>query len=163
LDEYIYDKQPPEVKSAAELEKEAIEAQAVVQQPPSVNSGGAETPFFDIPALNVKQGLAFFEGDRETYLSALRSFIKTVPEMLDKLRDITEQNLPEYAINVHGLKSIGGWICADGIRARAASLEALSKAGDLFGVTTLNEALINETADFINELRGQLEAIDAGK
>jgi hypothetical protein len=76
--------------------------------------------------------------------------------MLDKLRSVTEENLNEYAINVHSLKSISGWICADDIRARAANLELLAKAGDLIGVTTLNTELIKETEDLISSLNTQL-------
>jgi signal transduction histidine kinase/CheY-like chemotaxis protein len=158
LNEYIYDKQPPEVleAAAARAKKEEIEAQAKTQQVPPV-SPGSDTPSFDIPGLNVGQGLAVFEGDVETYVSALRSFTKNVPEILDKLRAVTEENIADYAINVHGLKSIGGWICADGIRARAASLEALAKAGDLFGVTTLNKYLMDETETFMSDLRVQID------
>jgi HPt (histidine-containing phosphotransfer) domain-containing protein len=109
-----------------------------------------------MPGLNVGRGLAFFEGDMETYAAALQSFIKNVPDIINKLRPVTEETLPEYAINVHGLKSIGGWICADGIQARAASLEALAKAGNFVGVTTLNGALLTETENFINDLSEQI-------
>jgi HPt (histidine-containing phosphotransfer) domain-containing protein len=168
LKKYIYDKQPPEVIAAAEAEaeKKKTEAQttaaAMTRQPPSVNPDSsdlqsADTLPFDLPGLNVGRGLALFEGDTETYVSALHSFTKNVPEVLDKLRVVTEENISEYAINVHGLKSISGWICADGIQARAASLEALAKAGNFAGVTTLNKALMDETEAFMSDLRIQLE------
>jgi hypothetical protein len=76
---------------------------------------------------------------------------------LDKLRVVTEKTLPEYAIDVHGLQSISGWICADGIQVRAANLEALAKMDNFAGVTTLNKTLLTETENFINNLRDQLE------
>jgi HPt (histidine-containing phosphotransfer) domain-containing protein len=167
LNEYVYDKQPPDVIAAAaaevEAKKEKSEAQAAAtaaetEQAPSVSPDSPE-PLLDMPGLNVGRGLVFFEGDRETYVGALQSFTKNVPEVLDKLRVVTEENLPDYAINVHGLKSMCGWICADGIQARAANLEALSKAGYLVGVTMLNGALLNETETFMNELRNQLEEV----
>jgi CheY-like chemotaxis protein len=163
LNEYIYGKQPPEALAAAEaaaraaVEKEQAEAQAMSAV--GDGPGSQQALPFDVPGLNTGRGLAIFDGDPDTYLSALRSFTKNVPEMLDKLRIVTEENLPEYAITVHALKSISGWIFADGIQAKAADLEALAKEGDFAGVTTLNGALLGETENFINELRGQLEEV----
>jgi CheY-like chemotaxis protein len=162
LNKYIYGKQPPEVLAAAAAEKEKIEAQNN-EQSKGTRTEGAELADdrealpFDVPGLNAGRGLALFDGELDTYLSALRSYAKNVPEMLDKLRIVAEKTLQEYAITVHGLKSISGWISADGIQAMAASLEALAKAGDFIGVTTLNEALLNETESFIGELGEQLE------
>jgi signal transduction histidine kinase/CheY-like chemotaxis protein/HPt (histidine-containing phosphotransfer) domain-containing protein len=171
LNKYIHDKQTPEVLAAANREKEELESQAeagsAASQSPSVNldgsdpqSGGfqpAEPLSLDVPGMNAGRGLALFDGELDTYLSALRSYTQNVPEMLDKLRIVTEENLPEYAITVHALKSISGWISADSIRAGAANLEALAKAGDLLGVTTLNKDLMDELETFISDLRVQLE------
>jgi CheY-like chemotaxis protein len=158
LIEYIYDKQTPEVKAAAVAEKKKLEAQAAaIAETRQSPLSSADTLPFDIPVLNVRRGLAIFEGDRETYVAALRSFTKNVPEMLDKLRNVTEVNISEYATNVHGLKSISGWICADGIQVRAASLEILAKAGNFVGVTALNPYLIEEVETFLSNLNIQLE------
>ena len=112
----------------------------------------------NIPGLDFKRGLDVFEGDMDDYMSALHSFIKNVPDIIDKLRCVTEENLPEYAINVHGLKSISAWICAEGIREGAAELEALAKAGDLSAVTAKNDKFLNNTNAFLNELKTALEA-----
>jgi HPt (histidine-containing phosphotransfer) domain-containing protein len=157
LNKYIYSKQPPDVLAAAE---------AAAQQSLSVNMGNADFQSGDfqpgdslphISGLNAERGLALFDGEMDTYLSALRSYIKNVPDMINKLRVVVEGELPEYVITVHGLKSISGWISADGIQAIAANLEALAKAGDFLGVTTLNETLLSETEAFISELSGKLE------
>jgi signal transduction histidine kinase/CheY-like chemotaxis protein len=154
LNRYIYDKQPPEVKAAAQAEKEEFESQTETDS--DARQAGGREVLPDITGLNTGHGLALFDDDVETYLSALHSYVKNVPEMLDKLRNVTEETMPDYAINVHGLKSISGWISADGIQAKAASLEALAKTGDFVGVATLNSALLNEAENFISELRGQL-------
>ncbi|MDR0302147.1 MAG: transporter substrate-binding domain-containing protein, partial [Treponema sp.] len=122
LNKYIYGKQPPQVIEAAQAEKEKIEAQAQAQRPLFVSLSGQEPVPIDISALNAGHGLALFDDDVETYLSALRSYVKNVPETLDKLRGVTEETLPQYAINVHALKSISGWISADSIRTMAANL-----------------------------------------
>jgi CheY-like chemotaxis protein/HPt (histidine-containing phosphotransfer) domain-containing protein len=177
LDKYIYDKHPDEVAAAAQAEKEETDGQVNARQSAnaehslSVSPGDADTqsadrmskdrmssdtPPFDIPGLNVGRGLAVFDDEQDTYTAALRSFTTNVPEIIDKLRAVTEENLPEYAINVHALKSVSGWICADGIQARAAGLEALAKAGNFVGVTTLNKSLIDETETFMSNLCAQL-------
>jgi signal transduction histidine kinase/CheY-like chemotaxis protein len=113
--------------------------------------------FFNLPGLNIEQGLNVFDGEMEDYVSALQSFIKNAPEVLEKLRNINEENLPEYAINIHGLKSISGWICAENIRANAATLEALAKAGDLSGVIAQNNKFLKDTETFVKDLGTLLE------
>jgi HPt (histidine-containing phosphotransfer) domain-containing protein len=110
----------------------------------------------NIPGLNVEQGLEVFGGDTEDYMAAVSSFVKNTPEIIDKLRGVTAENLPDYAITVHGLKSISGWICAESIRELAAELEALAKAGDVSGVMARNDAFLNDTGAFIQELRALL-------
>jgi hypothetical protein len=112
---------------------------------------------FNMPGLNVEQGLDVFDGEMEDYISALNSFIKNVPEVIEKLRNVTNENLPEYAINIHGLKSISGWICAENIRANAAVLEALAKAGDLSGVMVQNHKFLKDTEAFVKDLATLLE------
>ncbi|MDR0302149.1 MAG: response regulator [Treponema sp.] len=159
LNEYIFDKQTPEVKEATQAKKEEFEAQFGAGR----QQANDREALYDIAGLNTARGLAFFDDDIETYLSALRSYANNVPETLDKLRVVTEETLPEYAISVHGLKSISGWISAGDIRMRAENLETLAKAGDFAGVTTLNGVLLNETENFINDLREQLDEIDSGR
>ncbi|MDR0313464.1 MAG: hypothetical protein LBI14_07685 [Treponema sp.] len=111
----------------------------------------------NIPGLNIEQGLDFFDGEEEDYLSALNSFIKNTPEIIDKLRNVTKENLPDYAINVHGLKSISGWICAESIRAGAEELEHLARAGDFSSVTARNAKFLDGTDAFIKDLKAALE------
>ncbi|MDR0312247.1 MAG: hypothetical protein LBI14_01475 [Treponema sp.] len=111
----------------------------------------------NLPGLDIEQGLDVFDGDMEDYVSALTSFIKNTPDIIDKLRVVTEGNLSDYAINIHGLKSISGWICAESIRAGAEELERLAKAGDLSGVTARNDGFLNGVAAFIKDLKAALE------
>jgi hypothetical protein len=94
-------------------------------------------------------------------MSALRSFITNAQEITDKLLLVSQENLPDYAVNIHGLKSISSWICAEDIRARAANLETLAKAGDLSGVITLNDGFLKDTKTFIACLQAQLEKLDS--
>ena len=111
----------------------------------------------NITGLDFEKGLDVFEGEIDDYVSALYSYIKNTPEVIEKLRSVTEENLPEYTVNVHGLKSISAWICAESIREGAAELEALAKAGDFSAVVAKNETFLNETIVFLNELKTTLE------
>jgi hypothetical protein len=111
----------------------------------------------NLPGLNAEQGLDVFDGEMEDYISALNSFVKNAPEVMDKLRNVTKENLPEYAISIHGLKSISGWICAETVRANAADLEALAKAGDFSAVTAQNDKFLNDTEAFVKNLGALLE------
>jgi HPt (histidine-containing phosphotransfer) domain-containing protein len=107
---------------------------------------------FSLPGLDIERGLDFYDGDTEDYLSAMYSFIKNVPEIADKLRVVTQENLAEYAINVHSLKSISSWICAESIRSEAAELEALAKAGNYSDVSTRNGKFVKDVNNFVKDL-----------
>ncbi|MCL1927785.1 MAG: hypothetical protein FWG07_03200 [Treponema sp.] len=111
----------------------------------------------NIPGLDFERGLEVFEGDMDDYMSALHSFIKNAPDIIDKLRGVTEGDLPEYAINIHGLKSISAWICMESIRKGAAELEALAKAGDLPAVTAQNDRFLNDVDAFLKNLEALLK------
>ncbi|MCL1823219.1 MAG: ATP-binding protein [Oscillospiraceae bacterium] len=105
-----------------------------------------------ISGLNAAQGLNVFEDDEDDYISALRSFIKSASGIIEKLKDVKKDNLSEYVINVHGLKSVSAWICAEEIREKALELELLAKEGDLSGVLERNGAFLNKVVEFISEL-----------
>jgi CheY-like chemotaxis protein len=162
LNKHIRDKQPSEVIEAAHG---AAHKAAHGDNPPlftglekQIMEGGLP---FTLPGLDMERGIALFDGDTATYMSALRSFILNAPDILDKLQIVTEENLPDYAVNIHGLKSISAWIHAEDIRAAAENLEALAKTGDLSGVAELNEEFLKNTRVFINGLQARMDAADA--
>jgi CheY-like chemotaxis protein len=112
---------------------------------------------FALAGLDGQRGLEAFGGEADDYTAALASFLKNAPEIIAKLREVTAESLPEYAINVHGLKSMSAWICAESLRAGAEGLENLAKAGDFSGISARSAALLEEAEAFIKELRAFLE------
>jgi hypothetical protein len=112
---------------------------------------------FRIPGLDVDKGMETFDGDMEDYMTALSSFIKNTPDSINKLRGVTEGTLPDYAVNVHGVKSISAWICAEGIRSVAAELEAMAKAGDISGVLAKNDKFLSDVETFLKALQVVVE------
>ena len=116
----------------------------------------------DIPGLDVEKGLDVFDGEMDDYMAALQSYAKNAPVIIDKLRGfikdgVAAEKLPGYAIDIHGLKSISAWICAENIREGALELELLAKAGDISAVTARNETFLNNAEKFINDLKPLLE------
>jgi HPt (histidine-containing phosphotransfer) domain-containing protein len=111
----------------------------------------------NIPGLNFEQGLDVFDGEEDDYLSALNSFAASIPGLITKLRDVTEENLQDYAINIHGLKSTSGWICAEEIQKEALELEMLAKAGNLSEVLSRNSIFLDTVQTFIKNLGAELQ------
>jgi HPt (histidine-containing phosphotransfer) domain-containing protein len=113
----------------------------------------------NIPGLNFEEGLSVFEGEMDDYVSALNSFINNIPKILTKLRGVTKENLPDYAINIHGVKSTSGWICAEKIQKEAKELEAFAKAGNLSEVLSRNDKFLDSVQTFIKNLEAELKKI----
>jgi hypothetical protein len=53
------------------------------------------------------------------------------PGVLDKLKAVSKEILPEYAIDVHGMKGVNANISAEITRKAALNLEKMVKTGDL--------------------------------
>jgi|GEM_PF-897261 len=123
----------------------------------SADSPASEAPAFDIPGLNTEKGLALFGGDRELYLTILRSFIANTPDVLNKIRNVTADTLNDYAVGVHGLKSISASICAELIEKNAIRLEESAKLGDWEYVLLENEGFINDVENLLASVKTWLE------
>ena len=111
----------------------------------------------NIPGLDFKKGLEVFDGEVDDYSAALNSFIASIPQIITKLRGVTENNLQDYAIYVHGLKSTSGWICAEKIQKEARELEAFARAGNLSEVISHNDKFLDDILDFVNDLEAEMQ------
>jgi len=114
----------------------------------------------NIPGVDSKKGLALYAGDTDIYLPLLRSYIANTPGTLEKLSNVTAENLPNYVISVHGLKGTSAGIGAEKIREMALELENMSRAGDLQGVLLKNDKLIAETEVIVSSVRKWLQEND---
>jgi len=124
------------------------------------NEDNNENPAIDIPGVDTEMGLSFYGGDLDIYVPTLLSYTINTPEALDKLRTVSEETLPEYVINVHGLKGTSASIGAEKIREAAADLEKIAKAGDLQGVLAKNDMLIKQTENILANIKAWLEKHD---
>jgi PAS domain S-box len=117
----------------------------------------------EIPGVDTKKGLALYAGDTDIYLPLLRSYITNTPGTLEKLKNVTAENLPSYVITVHGLKGTSAGIGAEQIRAQALELENMSRAGDLQGVWSKSDKLIADTEVIVANVKKWLEENDVQK
>ena len=105
-----------------------------------------------IEGMSIKEGLTRFGGDSHTYLNIVESFVKNTPRLVDTLRSVTKENLHEYAINVHGVKSSCRGICCENAGGQAEALEHAAKAGNLDFVTEKNAAFIELVMKLVNDI-----------
>jgi len=110
--------------------------------------------------LNVNKGIERFGGDKEEYLEVLRSFAVNTRPLLDKLKDVSSENLAEYSIIVHGIKGAGRVIGANTVGAKAEDLEKAAGAGDFKFVNENNAEFLEDTLKLISELDDVIEKID---
>jgi HPt (histidine-containing phosphotransfer) domain-containing protein len=111
----------------------------------------------NIPGLDANMGSSLYGGEMDIYVSILRSFISNIPGTIEKLRNVSEETLPQYATAVHGLKGSCASIGAELTREKAFDMEKKAKAGDLAGVLALNENLLNEAEQLVNDIQAWLE------
>ncbi|GHU03651.1 hypothetical protein FACS1894158_02490 [Betaproteobacteria bacterium] len=112
-----------------------------------------------IKGLDLEQGLRRFGGDEKIYLEVLKSYALNTPPLLEQLRDCSGENLPDYAIVVHGIKSSSRSIGAEQIGARAEALELAAKAGIFEPVEEKNKDFIESVQTLIAGISAMLQEI----
>ncbi|MDR2110084.1 MAG: response regulator [Spirochaetaceae bacterium] len=145
LNQWVRDKQSGETLWKAEHEP---------REEPSEKQAAGVLDAARIEGIDLKGGLQRYETE-DTYLRILRSYFLHTPELLEKLRSLTRETLPEYAVTVHGLKGASYGVCAGEIGRWAEELEHAAKAGDYEKVSGENAAFIaaaEKTMDDIGNL-----------
>ena len=111
----------------------------------------------NIPGLDSEKGLALYGGELDIYYSILNSFVANIPETLERLRAVSAETLPAYAIAVHGLKGTSANIGAEAISEAASYLEKTARAGDLDALLKKNDQLIKDTESLTANLETWLK------
>jgi len=111
----------------------------------------------EIPGIDPEMVLDSYDDDMEIYKTILHAFVDKIPALLDKIRGVSSETLPDYIIKIHALKGSCGNIGAKETMTAAAKLEAMAKDGDLAGVLTGNEDFLERTGVLLNDIRGWLE------
>jgi len=111
----------------------------------------------EIPGIDIKTVLGLYNNDMEVYKTILRSFVSKIPAVINKISDVSSETLPEYLINIHALKGIGGNVGAKEIANSAARLEAMAKNGDLAGIQAGNGDFLVKIGVLIDDIKKWLE------
>jgi signal transduction histidine kinase/FixJ family two-component response regulator len=148
LNQWIRDKQSEETLRAVENREDAGEA--------------GEHWFPDHPVEGVD-----FARMRNLYggaavESTLRAFVTHTPSLLEKMAAHLERSLPDYAIEVHGLKGACGAVCAGECVSLAGELERAARAGDLDLVRSRHGELEQTIRSLLDKL-GALLAVRGGE
>jgi CheY-like chemotaxis protein len=114
---------------------------------------------FTIEGLDIVDGLKRFGEDEEIYLDAVKSYAKNTPPLVDQIRSCTKENLGDYAIIVHGIKSSSRTIGAEALGSRAEILEHAAKAGDFALVNAQNSGFINAVETLLQDLSNLIQEI----
>jgi len=98
------------------------------------------------------------EGDEDLYTSLLKSFIVKTPDVLIKLKNVSNETLADYAITMHGLKGACANICAEDAKKAASNLEQMSRKGNLAGVQAANGAFLKQMEELMGNLQNWLNS-----
>jgi CheY-like chemotaxis protein len=159
LNEWIRDKRGQETPAERKEPKiEVVGDTLSGLRTEGLDIGSLDIESLDIEGLDVEAGCSRFGGERP-YWEVLRSYATHTPELLNKLREVAEETLPEYAIAVHGLKGSSYGICADRVGKMAEALEFAAKNGDIVTVRGKNGDLLREAESLLSNLRSLLRSL----
>jgi len=148
LNTWVRNKQSPETLKMAEIELTKL------KKDDDSPSGVLDKAL--VTGIDIVQGIERYNGEA-AYMDILRSWCKHTPALLEKLKNITSENLPEYSITVHGIKGSSYGIFANEIGKMAQELEGFAKAGDFASVQKKNADFIAMTESALQELGALLE------
>jgi hypothetical protein len=111
--------------------------------------------------LDTKRGLERFGGNKESYIQVLRSYAKNSRPLLERMKEVNRDNLPDYTIIVHGLKGSSWGICADALGNKAEVLERAAKEGNFEFVEANNPDLIGDAEKLIGVVDDTLAKMTA--
>jgi signal transduction histidine kinase/DNA-binding NarL/FixJ family response regulator/HPt (histidine-containing phosphotransfer) domain-containing protein len=159
LNQWIRNKQ-----SEATL-REAERQSLARQESPRGQLDGVGAWLMDHPVEGIDFGAAMtlYGGSGAAYMPILKSFVTHTPPLLERMDAHLESSLPDYAIEVHGLKGTCNAICAQQTAALARELEFAAKEGNPGLVRRKHGELRQGALKLTEQLRGLLGDWEAGQ
>ena len=112
--------------------------------------------------MDVNQGIQL-NGSVDAYLGVLENFVATAPKRIKMIKDFYEaENIPDYTIQVHALKSSARIVGANELSTLAKELEERGNASDVDTIKAKTEVLLSMYSKVVNDLAPEFEA-DSGK
>ena len=116
------------------------------------------TKSLHIPGLNVRNGLARFENDEESYLRVLRAYVNHTGNFINTAKN-AGSDLDVYRIAVHSIKGSGRGIGAEKLGDMAERLETAAKQSDTLFIKANNAQFIEAAEKLIAGLSAFLKTI----
>ena len=104
-----------------------------------------------LPELDIEKGLERF-GDWKSFRDVLRSFVRHTRPLLETIREITSDSLPNYTITVHGIKGSSRGIFAENVAVLASFLEDAAREGNYNLVSRHNLNFLNALTQLMSEI-----------
>jgi predicted secreted protein len=159
LNKFIRDKQSPEVieatRQGALAEKSNGHSEPAQQA--KVKKSIADITIAD---LDIARGLERYNGDEKVYLDILRSYAKSTRATLGLIEAITEDNIADYKIRVHGIKGASYDIFADKVGKEAEVLEYASNDGNLSLIQERNPSFLIAAGKLLDNIDDALSSVD---
>lgn len=122
---------------------EALVREVKADEGKTDNDGGADYESYIQYGISIENGLSLAKNDKEMYLELLEMFLRDVGKQEEMSQFISEGNMSDYAILVHGLKGNARTLGADKLADMALEHEKQSKAGNAEYVTSNWEELLS--------------------
>ena len=97
-----------------------------------------------IPCLEIKKLLECFDGKEDECIETLRTYASTVSVLLDSMKMINYDNLPELIDIIHQIREAGSVVGADKIGAMADALEKAASTGDIAAMVINKEIFLDD-------------------
>ena len=105
-----------------------------------------------IPGLSVDKALVVVEGSKQSYERIVKLSVRLLPDNIKRLDHCLAEDLPGYAIEVHGVKGVLNNIGAYELGKAAYELEERSRNGDLEACKQLHSGFINQLNEFYDRI-----------
>jgi signal transduction histidine kinase/CheY-like chemotaxis protein len=115
---------------------------------------------FEIEGIDVKSGLGRIGGSMKDYLEVLEIYCGDVESALLVLRDAAEENIADFTIRVHALKSASANVGALELSEEAAFLEDAGKRHDLQAIRDNRGAFLERLTALVSRIRDALLPAD---
>jgi HPt (histidine-containing phosphotransfer) domain-containing protein len=119
-----------------------------------------------IPGIDAEKGAAHFGGDLSIYGDVVKSYAQNTPPLLDKIRTLaaepSAEDINDYAIIVHGIKSSSRSIGAEVLGDQAEELEYAAKAGNAAFIREHHGVFIQAADQLLAGITGEISRTAMG-
>jgi len=153
LNKLIRDRKSPKVNENPGQQAEVIE-DSKVHKKPNIITG-------EVNGLDIAKGIELKGGDESTYLNVLRAYAADVRSVLEKLDNITDVNIYDYKLMVHGIKGASLSLFAEYVGRLAGDLENAAGVSDHEFINKNNAAFVETAWQLINDINDLFDLIEA--